>query len=193
MQYFGPDYELDVRPCNMSNANTVEYLGKIRNEIMENLNKTEFAPSVQMTRVPQSPILGGMSEDDDNALNDHDEDVHKDNRFTQRGFDRYLERADELSDSEDGETKAHYGIHNQTDQFRRRNIMNFRLKNEKLPLQPDQPTPREMWFAAQGDPNMQSSAGDSSRQSAPTGSSAVLRAGEIVNAKDDLATANGEK
>lgn len=46
-QYFAPDFELDVRPSNMDNANSPEYLEKIKNQVIENLRRTSFAPSVQ--------------------------------------------------------------------------------------------------------------------------------------------------
>ncbi|KAF9113250.1 histone deacetylase [Mortierella sp. AM989] len=47
-EYFGPDYKLDVKPSNMDNANTVEYLEKIKQQVFENLARSKGAPSVQM-------------------------------------------------------------------------------------------------------------------------------------------------
>ncbi|ORZ13142.1 hypothetical protein BCR42DRAFT_71918 [Absidia repens] len=47
-EYFGPDHQLDVRPSNMENMNTPDYLEKIKTQVFENLSRTLFAPSVQM-------------------------------------------------------------------------------------------------------------------------------------------------
>lgn len=51
-EYYGPDYKLDVRPSNMYNANTPEFLNKILTNIISNLEHTQYAPSVQMQAVP---------------------------------------------------------------------------------------------------------------------------------------------
>ncbi|OOQ82980.1 Histone deacetylase RPD3 [Penicillium brasilianum] len=125
-EYFAPDYELDVRPSNMDNANTKDYLDKIRNQVVENLKRTAFAPSVQMTDVPRNPILDGMDDDADDVLDDLDEDENKDKRFTQRRFDQYVEKPGELSDSEDEEENAANGVRRQPGVIRRRNQANYR-------------------------------------------------------------------
>ncbi|KAJ5492710.1 Histone deacetylase RPD3 [Penicillium diatomitis] len=125
-EYFAPDYELDVRPSNMDNANTKDYLDKIRNQVVENLKRTAFAPSVQMTDVPRNPILDGMDDEADDVLDDLDEDENKDKRFTQRRFDQYVEKPGELSESEDEEENAANGVRRQPGVVRRRNIANYR-------------------------------------------------------------------
>ncbi|KAJ5389965.1 Histone deacetylase RPD3 [Penicillium cataractarum] len=125
-EYFAPDYELDVRPSNMDNANTKDYLDKIRNQVVENLKRTAFAPSVQMTDVPRNPILDGMDDEADDVLDDLDEDENKDKRFTQRRFDQYVEKPGELSDSEDEEENAANGVRRQPGAIRRRNQANYR-------------------------------------------------------------------
>ncbi|KAJ5669370.1 Histone deacetylase RPD3 [Penicillium macrosclerotiorum] len=125
-EYFAPDYELDVRPSNMDNANTKDYLDKIRNQVVENLKRTAFAPSVQMTDVPRNPILDGMDDEADDVLDDLDEDENKDKRFTQRRFDQYVEKPGELSDSEDEEENAANGVRRQPGAVRRRNQVNYR-------------------------------------------------------------------
>ncbi|KAI9834143.1 MAG: histone deacetylase [Phylliscum demangeonii] len=98
-EYFGPDYELDVRPSNMENSNSKDYLEKIKVQVIENLRRTAFAPSVQMTDVPRD--MPGMDDETDAILDDADEDDNKDIRHTKRGWDKYIARDDELSDSED--------------------------------------------------------------------------------------------
>ncbi|EPS30342.1 Histone deacetylase RPD3 [Penicillium oxalicum] len=125
-EYFAPDYELDVRPSNMDNANTKDYLDKIRNQVVENLKRTAFAPSVQMTDVPRNPMLDGMDDEADDVLDDLDEDENKDKRFTQRRFDQYVEKPGELSESEDEEENAANGVRRQPGAVRRRNQANYR-------------------------------------------------------------------
>ncbi|KAF4765818.1 hypothetical protein HAV15_003265 [Penicillium sp. str.  len=110
----------------MDNANTKEYLDKIRSKVVENLKRTAFVPSVQMTDIPRHPILGGMDDEADDFMDDLDKDENKDTRFTQRRFDKYTEKAGELSDSEDEEEKSANGIRRQPGTIRRRNQLNDR-------------------------------------------------------------------
>uniref|UniRef100_A0A060T7D6 Histone deacetylase n=1 Tax=Blastobotrys adeninivorans TaxID=409370 RepID=A0A060T7D6_BLAAD len=63
-EYYGPDYKLDVRPSNMFNANSREYLDKTLTQIRQNLERTKFAPSVQMQEVPRDPEDAGDVEED---------------------------------------------------------------------------------------------------------------------------------
>ncbi|OOF96028.1 hypothetical protein ASPCADRAFT_207375 [Aspergillus carbonarius ITEM 5010] len=125
-EYFAPDYELDVRPSNMDNANTKEYLDKIRTQVVENLKRTAFAPSVQMTDVPREPLVEGMDDEADAILDDLDEDENKDKRFTKRRFDQYIEKPGELSDSEDEDEAAANGVRRQPGVLKRRNQVNYR-------------------------------------------------------------------
>lgn len=63
-EYYGPDYKLDVRRSNMQNANSDEYVRKVRDQVIQNISRTRFAPSVQMTDVPRDPEdLGDIEED----------------------------------------------------------------------------------------------------------------------------------
>ena len=57
-----------MRPSNMDNANSREYLEKIRQQVIDNLKKTTFAPSVQMTDVPRDSLA--MNDEDEAALDD---------------------------------------------------------------------------------------------------------------------------
>ncbi|KAJ6126094.1 hypothetical protein N7471_010587 [Penicillium samsonianum] len=125
-EYFAPDYELDVRPSNMDNANTKEYLANVCNKAMENLKHTTFAPSVQMTGIPRNPILDDMNDEADDFMDDLDEDENKDKRFTQRRFDKCMEKAGELSDSGDEEEELANGIRRQSGTIRRRNRLSYR-------------------------------------------------------------------
>lgn len=108
-QYYGPDYELNVRPSNMENANSPEYLEKIKNAVIENLKKTIPAPSVQMQDVPRHG-LHVMSDEDEAALDDEDDDNNPDVRLTQRGFDKRVVADNEFEDSDDEEMAEANGV-----------------------------------------------------------------------------------
>ena len=123
-QYYAPDYELDVRPSNMDNANSQDYLQKIKIQVIENLRNTAFAPSVQVTDVPRDPE--GMNDEADAEMDDLDEDENPDTRYTKRRWDKYIEKDGELSDSEDEEENAANGVRKQANGAkRRRNIMDY--------------------------------------------------------------------
>ncbi|KAF2224876.1 hypothetical protein BDZ85DRAFT_85245 [Elsinoe ampelina] len=121
--YYGPDFELDVRPSNMDNANSPEYLEKIKTQVFENLRMTAAAPSVQMTDVPRAPIFTEANPNDpENAgdvedlderearLDDEDEDQNGDSRYSERRWDKKVTRDDELDESDDEEGAAKNGI-----------------------------------------------------------------------------------
>lgn len=50
-EYFGPNYRLHIDPSTANNDNTLEYLKKIQEAVIVNLEKLTFAPSVQMQRM----------------------------------------------------------------------------------------------------------------------------------------------
>lgn len=110
----------------MDNANTKEYLEKIRAQVVENLKRTAFAPSVQMTDVPRDPLVGGMDDEADAILDDEDEDENKDVRVTRRRFDQYVEKPGELSDSEDEEENAANGIRRQPNSLKSKNHFSYK-------------------------------------------------------------------
>lgn len=124
-EYFGPDYELDVRPSNMENLNSREYLEKIKTAVLQNLERTRHAPSVQMTDVGRG--LTEQEEENDAILDDEEEDtVGMDRRHTQRRWDRTIEKDGELmSESEDEEMDNSLGIRRQGKK-RRRNEANYK-------------------------------------------------------------------
>ena len=123
-EYYAPDYELNVRPSNMDNANSKEYLEKIRRTVIENLSRTMFAPSVQMQDVPRDSLA--MNDDDEAAMDDMDEDENQDRRQTQRQFDKRIQRDDEFSESEDEELNEANGVRRQPNTRKRRNRMDYR-------------------------------------------------------------------
>ncbi|CAP60220.1 uncharacterized protein PODANS_1_5330 [Podospora anserina S mat+] len=107
-EYYGPDYELDVRNSNMENANSYEYLEKIKIQVIENLKRTAPVPSVQMQDVPRQSM--GVSDDQDDEMDDLDEDENKDVRMTQRQWEKRVERQDEYEDSDDEDMAAANGV-----------------------------------------------------------------------------------
>lgn len=97
IQYFGPEYKLDVPPTNMDNQNSREYLDGIRAKILDNLRTLPCAPSVQMQETPSQGLNGvDLSDEEDSDL---------DERISQKLRDAHVERyGDELSDDdEDGD------------------------------------------------------------------------------------------
>ncbi|KKA30586.1 hypothetical protein TD95_001092 [Thielaviopsis punctulata] len=105
-EYYGPDYELDVRPSNMDNANSPEYLDKIKAAVIDNLRHTAPAPSVQMQDVPRQP-LGGMTDEEEAELDDLNEEMHKDSRMTQREWEKKVANEAEFEPDSDDEEMAH--------------------------------------------------------------------------------------
>jgi len=131
-EYYSPDFELDVRPSNMDNANSPEYLDKIKAQVYENLRRTAQAPSVQMTEVPRYGLGQDETLDEEEArLDDAEADLEtsKDRRITPRLWDKKVERGDEMEESEDDEEIAHAaGVRRQpgdSDRPKRRGIMDY--------------------------------------------------------------------
>ena len=106
----------------MDNANSPEYLSKIKVQVLENLRRTA-APSVQMNEVPRDPI--GLDDEADAELDDLDEDENKDSRWTQRRWDKRTAKDGDLSESEDEETNERNGVRRQPMAKRRRNMMDY--------------------------------------------------------------------
>ena len=107
----------------MDNANSSDYLQKIKIQVIENLRQTVHAPSVQQTDVPRDPE--GFNDEAEAELDDIDEDENGDTRFTKRRWDKYIEKDGELSESEDEDVNAENGVTKQRTGKRRRNIMDY--------------------------------------------------------------------
>ncbi|KAN0063188.1 histone deacetylase [Thecaphora frezii] len=95
-EYFGPDYRLDVRPNNMEDLNTRDYLEKIKVQVFENLRQTGHAPSVQGHVEPRFD----RDRDDDDVDDDQDDPDVRASK-TRKFKDARVEKAGELSDSDD--------------------------------------------------------------------------------------------
>ncbi|KAJ7666442.1 histone deacetylase Hda1 [Mycena rosella] len=95
-EYFGPDYELDVKSSNTDDMNTPAYLDRVKRIVLENLRHTGGPPGVQMSDIPSLPI--------DMALDDPNEDedlIPPDSRRHRRLLDSRRQADGELSDSDD--------------------------------------------------------------------------------------------
>ncbi|KAK3329947.1 histone deacetylase RPD3-like protein [Apodospora peruviana] len=150
--YYGPDYELDVRSSNMENANHTEYLEKIKVAVIENLKKTIPVPSVQMTDVPRTGF--GVSDEQEDEMNDQDEDENKDTRLTQRQWERNVARQDEFEDSDDEEMAEANGVWKGKRGNARLNIMDFQNPNanpDSMEVDSGVATPAEKAAEAAGD------------------------------------------
>ncbi|KAJ2849767.1 histone deacetylase [Coemansia brasiliensis] len=63
MDYYAPEYTLDVPAYNVDNSNSFEYLDRIKNQVLQNIKRTSFAPSVQMQDVPRDSDRDNLDED----------------------------------------------------------------------------------------------------------------------------------
>ena len=97
IQYYGPEYKLDVPKSGMDNLNTPAYLDSLRTRIIDNLRSMPFAPSVQMQHTPRHSLNPALDDDEEG-----DDDLGADERISQRMRDLHTQAFDdELSD--DGE------------------------------------------------------------------------------------------
>ncbi|KAI6953912.1 hypothetical protein KC324_g15465 [Hortaea werneckii] len=136
-EYYSPDFELDVRPSNMDNANSPEYLEKIKAQVYENLRKTQAAPSVQMQDVPRTAMgTNETLDEEEDRLDDEDADreANKDVRFTQRNWDKNVDR-DGDSESEDEEMAEANGVRKQPGRERTRRVGIMDYQNPHAPAE----------------------------------------------------------
>lgn len=80
-EYYGPDYELDVKPSNMTDHNNREYLDKLKQTVFEMLRDKTGAPSVQIHTVPK---LAHDDEDDNENEDMEDKDIRRPRRWSRR-------------------------------------------------------------------------------------------------------------
>ncbi|KAJ8084300.1 histone deacetylase [Marasmius tenuissimus] len=95
-EYFGPDYQLDVKSSNADDLNSPAYLDRVKRIVMENLRNMGGPPSVQMSDIPSLPI--------DQVMDDPNEDedlIPPDTRRPRRLLDSRRQNDGELSDSDD--------------------------------------------------------------------------------------------
>lgn len=93
----------------MENANSPEYLEKIKNQLIENLRRTAHVPSVQMQDHPGN-FGATMTDEEEAELDDMDEDENKDVRMTERRWDKNIEKTNEFEDSDNEEIDQANGV-----------------------------------------------------------------------------------
>ncbi|KAF2822488.1 hypothetical protein CC86DRAFT_448258 [Ophiobolus disseminans] len=124
-EYFAPDYELDVRPSNMENANSHDYLHKIKSTVIDNIRRTG-RPSVEAFTNIGDPLHREMGSDAEDEDDDLDADLNSDVRMTQRQRDQQIEQEGEFYDeSDDEDYKNSLGVRAQPGVKRRRNITDY--------------------------------------------------------------------
>lgn len=126
----------------MENANSRDYLEKIKVQVIENLRQTAHAPSVQATDVPRTDMLGNEDADDiDAELDDEDEDTNMDARTTERRQDKQIEKDNEFYDSDEENQSRSNGNAPQNGQRKRRNIMDYQNANAASDVEMDSGIP----------------------------------------------------
>ncbi|KAG6837036.1 hypothetical protein H0H93_015899 [Arthromyces matolae] len=99
-EYFGPDYELDVKSSNTEDLNSPAYLERVKRIVMENLRHVGGPPGVQMTaQCPDIPTMPIDDMLDDPNRNEDFEDMNE--RRPIRLLDSRRQADGELSDSDD--------------------------------------------------------------------------------------------
>ncbi|OMJ27897.1 Histone deacetylase RPD3 [Smittium culicis] len=127
MDYYGPDYTLNVPSRNLENRNTPEYLDRIKTQVLQNLERTKFAPSVQMHSVPNTPMFN--RDVDEEFDMEADLEISKDTRVTQSVIDNQIVSTSELYESDA------LGLPSSDI---RDNYKNNKLLNEEVPVIPDE-------------------------------------------------------
>ncbi|KAI5991572.1 histone deacetylase complex catalytic component RPD3 [Pisolithus albus] len=90
-EYFGPDYELDVKASNTEDMNTPEYLERVKNIVLDNVRRLKGPPSVQMTGT--TDMMDDMNQDEDF--------IPSNERRHRRLLDPRVQADGEFSDSDD--------------------------------------------------------------------------------------------
>ncbi|KAF1916542.1 hypothetical protein BDU57DRAFT_516716 [Ampelomyces quisqualis] len=189
-EYFAPDYELDVRPSNMENANSHDYLHKIKSTVIENIRRTG-RPSVEaFTNIP--PGLNRRADSDvEDEDDDIDADLNRDVRMTQRQRDKEIERDGELYDeSDDEEYKNSLGVRAQPGVKKRRNITDFPNPNAAPAQDIDLPDSMEDMNGESAISTRQPSAAEKSRTNTPaTGEQSGDEDGDVEMEETDAPAA----
>ncbi|KAK0484015.1 histone deacetylase complex, catalytic component RPD3 [Armillaria novae-zelandiae] len=94
-EYFGPEYQLNVKPSNADDLNTRTYLDRVKRIIFDNLRHMGGPPSVQMQDIPSLPHDEDMDDEDEDEL------IPPDVRRPRRLLDSRRQADGELSDSDD--------------------------------------------------------------------------------------------
>ncbi|ODM88994.1 Histone deacetylase 1 [Orchesella cincta] len=81
-RYFEPDFQLHLKPSEMANQNTKEYLEKIKVMLFENLRGLPCAPGVQLMEIPEDGMMQEVERDvEEVSIMASDKRMAKDNEF----------------------------------------------------------------------------------------------------------------
>lgn len=110
----------------MENANSHDYLHKIKSTVIENIRRTG-KPSVEaFTNIPSGSMARMADSDAEEEEDDLDADNNPDVRVTQRQRDKQIEHEGELYDeSDDEDYKDSLGVRAQPGTKKKRNITDF--------------------------------------------------------------------
>lgn len=92
----------------MDNANSGEYLERIKNQVIQNIRESAHAPSVQQQDIPRDP--DGYDDEADAIMDDMDEDDNKDVRYTRHRWERRTQHDGELDESDDEDEATRNGV-----------------------------------------------------------------------------------
>ena len=185
-EYYGPDYELEVRSSNMENANNYEYLEKIKIAVIENLKKTAPVPSVQMTDIPRQSL--GMTDEEEAELDDLDEDENKDARTTQRQWEKTRARTDEFDESDDEDMAQANGVN--YDGPPRRSILDYRNPDANYDIDSGAATPLGNGEKKNGTTDDNKDGSDTPAPSAAGAAAALLSAAKAADDDVDMEDAD---
>ncbi|KAJ1019443.1 hypothetical protein NDA16_004560 [Ustilago loliicola] len=104
IQYFGPEYKLEVPPTSMENLNSREYLENLRTKVIDNLRQLPSAPGVQMQETPRTTLNPADVEVSD------DEDSDLDERISQRLRDAHVQHWDDELSGDEGEGDSAWAL-----------------------------------------------------------------------------------
>ncbi|XP_027200233.1 histone deacetylase 1 isoform X2 [Dermatophagoides pteronyssinus] len=121
-EYFGPDFKLHISSSNMTNANSPDYLEKIKTRLFENLRMLPHAPGVQSQSIPEDAV--------DVEMEEEDEKQNPEERISIRASEKRIPNENEHSDSEDeGDNRKDSRSYKKTKKVKIEN--NSNLNNEK--------------------------------------------------------------
>ncbi|KAK6331227.1 histone deacetylase [Orbilia brochopaga] len=181
-EYFAPDFELDVRPSNMENLNSKEYLDKILASVLQNLERTKAVPSVQLTQVPMEHER--YREDQEAAADDLDEEMNTDSRHSRRRADKRIHHDLEYSDSEDEQEMENFLVRKENRERMRRDKRSYKEAEADTPAANAQ-TPRSGAITPAPAKSGTGSENGAAAPAVPESEDMVVDDGELADVEDD--------
>lgn len=98
IEYYGPDFRLQVPATNMENLNSRDYLERYKIKILENIRRIG-KPNAASHEIPPDSLAGGASDEEDEEFQDPE------SRHNLRELDRRIARDDEFSESDEEDNR----------------------------------------------------------------------------------------